>query len=758
VLKFFKRIARKKALQSTVGSRAFQNARLQKKLRKQAEALLPAAFAAYREGRHADVQALCLRALQDLPHYFDAMHLLGVSVLECGQFEEAKQILERAVVLDQGSADAHSNLGHALFNLKRYDEARACLEKALALKPNFPTAQRNLGNALLRLELGEQAIAAFMRAIQLKPDDADAYCNRGVAEMMLKRYEAAVISAERALAFRPRHFDAMVGKGLAHLELRHFEVAETAFNAALAIKPDMAELLAHRGRLHLQLGRRAEAEADFDAAAALDPSLELAWRGKAQVGLLTSSVAQAIVACKKVLEQNPTSEIGLTLLGVCLGRLGETAAAIQHFDRALEIKPDCDEAITRKIFYLDFLADADFAAQQATRRYWWDAIGSKFLRRKLAARPLDPQKRIVVGYVSADFRTHSAAFAFLPVLRSHDRANFQINCYSCSLTRDSLTAVFQSLADVWVDALGLSDDELADRIQADGVDVLVDLSGYTSGSRLGVFARRPAPVQVTAWGSGTGTGLRTMDHFFADPVTVPQDVRHLFAERVYDLPSVITMAPISEAQPSALPMLRNGFVTFGVFNRIDKISDEVLAVWSKLLRTVPDSKIVIKHFDLGEAFLRDGLVGRFVAQGVPQDRVICMGSTERRDHLLAFENIDISLDPFPQNGGISTWESLYMGVPVVAKLGNGASSRVAGAILKAIGLDDWVADDDDGYVAIAQKYASMPSHLEKLRADLPAKIASSPAGDVMVYTQKVEAGYRQFWRDYCATAPDAGSM
>jgi predicted O-linked N-acetylglucosamine transferase (SPINDLY family) len=743
-------------LQSTVGSRAFQNARLQKKLRKQAEALLPAALAAYREGRHADAQSLCVRVLQDLPHYFDAMHLLGVSALECGRFEEAKQILERAVALDQCSADAHSNLGYALFNLKRYDEARACLEKAVALKPNFPTAQRNLGNALLRLDLAEPAIAAFTRAIQLKPDDADAYCNRGVAEMMRKRYEAAVISAERALALRPRHFDAMVGKGLAHLELRHFEVAETAFNAALAIKPDMAELLAHRGRLHLLSGRKAEAEADFDAAVALEPSLEPAWRGKAQVGMLTGRVAQAIVACKKVLEQNPTSEMGLTLLGACLGRLGETAAAIQHFDRALEIRPDCDEAITRKIFYLDFLPDADFAAQQATRRYWWDAIGSKLPRRKLAARSLDPQKRIVVGYVSSDFRTHSAAFAFLPVLRSHDKANFQINCYSSSATRDSLAAVFQSLADVWIDAHSLSDDELADRIQADGVDVLVDLSGYTSGNRVGVFARKPAPVQVTAWGSGTGTGLQTMDYFFADPVTIPQNVRHLFAERVYDLPSVITMEPIFEVQSSALPLLRNGFVTFGVFNRIDKISDEVLAVWSKLLRTVTGSKIVVKHFALDEAFLRDGLVGRFAAQGVPQDRVICIGSTERRDHLQAFENIDISLDPFPQNGGISTWESLYMGIPVVAKLGNGASSRVAGAILKAVGLDDWVADDHDGYVAIAQKYASMPSHLEKLRADLPATIANSPAGNVMVYTQKVEAGYRQFWRGYCATTPDAG--
>jgi tetratricopeptide (TPR) repeat protein len=744
-------------LQRTVGSRDFQNARLQKKHRKAAEQL-QVAFAAYCEERHADVQSLCRRLLRDVPDYFYAMQLLGVSVLECGQFKEAKLILERAVALEPWSADAHSHLGFALLKLKRYDEARSCCERAIALKPDLPTAQSTLGNALLRLQLGEQALAAFTRAIQLKPDDVDSYCNRGTAEMMLKRHEAAVTSYERALALQPLHFESMVGKGLAHLELRHFEVAERAFNDALTIKPDMAELLANRGQLHLRSERRDQAKADFDAAIALEPSLELAWLGKAQVAMLEGNVAQAIVACKKVLEQNPASEIGLTRLGACFVKLGDAAAAIQHFDRALEIKPDCEEAITSKIFYLDFLSSADFAIQQAARRYWWDQVGCKFPRRQLPARSLDPHRRLVIGYVSADFKTHSAAFDFLPVLRSHDKTKFQINCYSCLPGRDSMTNAFRSVADVWVEAAVLSDDELADRIQADGVDILVDLSGYTAGNRLAVFARKPAPIQVTAWGSGTGTGLQTMDYFFADPVTVPHGVRHLFAERIYDLPSLITMDPITELHPSALPMLRNGFVTFGVFNRIDKISDEVLAVWSKLLCAVAGSKIVIKHIALDDAFQRDNLVGRFVARGVSQDRIICLGSSERRDHLLAFENIDISLDPFPQNGGVSTWESLYMGVPVVAKLGNGASSRAAGAILKGVGLDDWVADDEDGYVAVAQKYASVPSHLAKLRAGLPARIASSPAGNIKVYTQIAEAGYRQFWRDFCAANSDTGAL
>jgi predicted O-linked N-acetylglucosamine transferase (SPINDLY family) len=738
-------------LQSTVGSRAFQNARLQKKFRKQADALLPAAIAAYREGRHSDAQALCRRLLEGLPNHFDALHLLGVSELDCGRFEEAEQALAHAVSIDPQSAEACSNLGLVFFKLKRYDDARRYQEKAIALRPNFPTALTNLGNVLLRLKLTEQAIEAHERAIRLKADYTDAYCNRGMAELVLNRNEQANESFDRALSLRPRHLEALFGRALVNRNLRHFEAAENGFNAALALKPDAAEILAHRGLLHLQLGRFVQAEADLNAALALAPELEPAWEGKAKISLHAGNIAQAIMACKKVLEQDPNSEIGIAMLGNCLAKQGEITAAIEHFDRALAIRPDYESAITTKIFALDFEPNADFAIQQAARRSWWDAIGARIPRRTLQPRLLDPQKKIIIGYVSSDFRNHSAAFAFMPVLRCHDHENFRIICYSCFPMQDAVTSEARSLADDWVDAAGLSDNELADRIQADGIDILVDLSGHSAGNRLTVFARKPAPIQVSAWGHPTGTGLPTIDYILADPVSIPEAVRHLFVEKIHDLPCIITMEMVPDLHRPTLPMMRNGDVTFGVFNRIDKISDGALAVWSRLLRSIAGSKIVIKHGALDDPLLRDGLIGRFLTHGVPLDNVRCIGATSRRDHLAEFENIDISLDPFPQNGGVSTWESLHMGVPVVAKLGNSVSSRAAGAILKAIGLDDWVADDDDRYIAIAQKYASMPSRLEMLRAELPAKIANSDTGNFDIYTRKVEEGYRQFWRDYCAS-------
>ena len=713
--------------------------------------MLPAAIAAYQRGQYSDARTLCRQIVHDQPDHFDALHLLGVLELNGPRVEDAETFLRRAVKVQPRSAEAHSNLGLACAKLKRFEEARTWQEMAIALNPNFPTALTNLGNVLMRLRRYELAVEAHDRAIRLKPDYADAYNNRGMALLLLDRGLQADESFDRAVALQPRHLAALVGKAMANMRLRRFDAVQRALDAAFAINPQAPEALVHRGRLKLELEKFDEAGADFDAALAIDPTLESAWDSKANHSLLTNRIAQAIHACHKVLEKNPDSESALRWLGSCHAAQGDLTTALQLFDRALMLGPDVDGVMLKKIFAMEFLVDADFAAHQAVRREWWDRIGSKVSRRELRRSNLDPEKRIVVGYVSSDFMHHSAALTFIPVLRHHDHRQFEIIAYSCSLLHDDITDQCRALVDRWVDASCFSDDELADRIQRDQVDILVDLSGHSSGNRLAVFARKPAPVQVSACGSVTGTGLPTMDYLLADPIMIPAGARHLFAEQIHDLPCGITIDPPPAVKPTELPMLRNGFVTFGVFNRIEKASDSALSVWSTLLRQIPGSRIVFKNGSLNDPFLRDALLGRLVAHGIAVDRVRCIGSTPHIQHLAEFANIDVSLDPFPQNGGVSTWESLQMGVPVICKLGRSACSRAGGAIVKAVGLDDWVAEDDDGYIAIARKFASLPVELRTLRAELPARVASSNAGNNEFYTRCVEAGYRQFWRRYCAT-------
>jgi len=683
------------------------------------------------------------------------MHLLGMCAHDGRRLEEAQQLLERVIALDPRLHDAHNNLATVHFDLGDFEEARRCQERAIALKPNFAVALTNLGNTLMHLGQYEQALELHERAIKIKPDYADAFCNRGMVEILLGQIMRAKESFDRALLFQPRHAEAIVGNSMVSMELRHHEEAAAKLAMALAIKPGSPRILAQRGRLSYELQRLEPALADFEAALAISPKLELALRGKAQACLVMGKTAQAMAAATALIEQNPRSEMGLALMGFAYSNQGEMDAAIEYLDRALAIRPNYGDAIRGKIFLQDYRAEADFALQQAVRRDWWDLIGSKLPRRTLPKRPLDPEKRIVVGYVAAEFRQHSAGLTLLPVLRHHDHANFEIICYYSWPGADEYTAMFKSMADVWVDAWDLSDDELADRIQADNVDILIDVSGHTTGNRLQVFARKPAPIQATGFGHATGTGMQTMDYVLADPIFIPPPVRHLFAEKIHDLPCLITMEPVSDLPPSELPLLRNGYVTFGVFNRIYKISDDAIRVWSRLMRELPGSRIILKHGLLDDPLLRDGLVARFVAQGIAEENITCLGTTSRNDHLLAFGKVDISLDTFPQNGGISTWESLYTGVPVVAKLGNGASSRAGASIVAAVGLGDWVAEDDEGYVEIARKFASQPALLAELRASLPAQIAASPAGNVEIYTRELEAGYRRFWRDYCAAASES---
>jgi predicted O-linked N-acetylglucosamine transferase (SPINDLY family) len=308
------------------------------------------------------------------------------------------------------------------------------------------------------------------------------------------------------------------------------------------------------------------------------------------------------------------------------------------------------------------------------------------------------------------------------------------------------------VADKWVDAWRMTDDQLAEQIISDRIDILVDMSGFTSGNRLRVFARKPAPIQVTAWGHATGNGMPEIDYLFSDPVSTPANVRHLFAEKVYDLPCLITIdAPPASVKPALRPpCLANGYVTFGVFNRVDKISADAVRVWSQILKAVPQSKLTIKHGGLDDGALRQLLVEHFAAYGVTSDRIQCLGSTARLAHLAAYDGVDICLDPFPMNGGVSTWEALQAGVPVLAKLGNSNASRAAGAILSSVGLHEWVTDSEANYAALAIKYASQPEYLSKLRAELSARVLSSQSGNTKNYTRAVEAAYRAIWREYCA--------
>jgi predicted O-linked N-acetylglucosamine transferase (SPINDLY family) len=711
--------------------------------------LFAQATAHHRAGQLARAQAGYKKVLKKRPNHFNALQMLAVSEHQSGNFQSAERLLRRALLVNPQSDAARCDLGVVLAALQRPDEALACYDGLIASKPDFVNAHLNRGNLLLRLRRFAEAVTSYDKLIAINPQHIDALFSKGEALHELARFTDAISCYDRILAVKPADARALVNRGAAFKDLRRANEAIADFDLALAIDPNNTVACVNRGETLLALGRLDEALASFDRALSINAELELAWLGRANILMMTKKVTEALAACQRVLAIQPNSAKALAQIGQCHAFQGDAEAAVLYFDRSLAIKPDEETVLSNRIFTLDFSHEGDYARDQAARSEWWRQIGSKIAVEHPAQHEndLDPARRIVVGYISAEFRQHSSAYTFRPVLRNHDKSRFEVICYSSSLTEDDVTGSFRDAADRWRNVLQWSDHQLADCIRSDKVDILIDLSGHTGGNRLRTFARKPAPIQVTAWGHATGTGLPTIDYLFADPVMIPSEVRDLFAEQIYDLPCAIIIEPPPLAlRSSEPPATSNGYLTYGVFTRASRISDAVIGVWARILHSDVTSRLLIKDYLIDDFSIRTRLLENFAAHGIAPDRILLIGSTSREEHLAAYGRIDICLDPFPHGGGVSTWESLHMGVPVVTKLGNGTSRRVGGAFLSAIGMTDWTATNDDQYVEIALR--STADRLKTIRRELPDLIdrRCGPAA----YTRAVEEGYRTMWEKYCS--------
>ncbi len=712
--------------------------------------LFARASAFHHSGDIAQAQAGYIEILQSNPNHFDALHMLGVSEQQLGHSQSAERLLRQALLMDPQSAAARYAHAVTLSALRRHDEALACYDAVIALTPDFADAHMKRGLLLSQLGRFTDAIKSYDNALAIDPRHLDALQHKGEALHYLGRFDAAIACYDKILAVQPAHFAAVVDRGCAFKDLGRASEAIAEFDRALTLSPDHPIVLINRGETRLSLKQNAAALADFDRVIAINPGMALGWLGRANVLMLDKQVSQALQACEHALAIEPNSAKALTQIGQCHALLGNAQTAVSFFDRALAIKPDGEIALQSRIFSLDF-GDGDDALRQAARSEWWRRIGSPIAAKYPPHHDnkRDPNRRIVLGYVSGDFRHHSSAHAFRPVMQNHDKSQFELICYSTSPTTDHVTDSFRQHADRWRDVVQWTDDQLADCIRADKVDILIDLPGHTRGNRLRVFARKPAPIQVTAWGHGSGTGMPVMDYLFTDPVSVPAEARDLFAEQISYLPcTFIIEPPPLEQRAAEPPVTSNGYVTYGVFTRASRMSEQAIKLWARILRADAASRLILKDHMLDDVSIQTRLKENFAAHGVTPDRLSLMGSTSREEHLAAYRLIDIGLDPFPHGGGVSTWESLYMGVPVVTKMGHSQSTRVGGAILSAIGMTEWIAGDDDQYVDIALR--STPDQLRTIRNRLPDLIAArcSPAA----YTQVAEAAYRMMWERYCGRA------
>lgn len=608
-------------------------------------------------------------------------------------------------------------IGAFEFGRGRFDAAADRFRAAAAMAPSEASPPLNLGHALVNLHRYDEALAAYAMAAKNGPGRSAPLHGIGNALRRLGRLEEALPFLAKAVEAAPQDPDLHCAHGNALLGCRQYDAAVAAFRAAAAIRPDDAGLVNNVASALRFTGDMVAAAATYRRAIALQPDYA-----------------------------DAHANLALTLRDQ-----GHVQEGIDTLRRALDLDPGANANHSNLIFCLDFLPGLDAAAHQAERRVWHERHEVPLRSERQPHRnPPATDRKLRVGYVSADFKVHSASALFGPIVLGHDRGRFDITCYSSTVGEDFRSAMFAQQTEFR--RVGhLSDADLAAQVRSDGIDILVDLSGHTAGNRLLTFARKPAPVQVTAWGHATSTGLEAMDYFFADPFLVPAAERHLYAERIADLPCLLCFeAPHYAPAVAPLPADAHGSVTFGCLNRLAKVSREVLQVWAEILHGTPGSRLLLKGARMEEADNQARFLDAMAARNIGPERLVFRGETPHIRHLETYGEVDIALDPFPYCGGTTTCEALWMGVPVVAMAGRIPASRLGVAILSALGFPGLVAGDTAGYVALARGLAANLPLVRQLRSELRPRFAASPVGNVALYTRAVEDAYRGMWRDWVA--------
>ena len=738
-------------------------------------------------GRLQEARSLCEQRCRSAPDHAQAWFLLGAIHGQFGQFSEAETCCRRVVELEPLMPAAHYNLGVALLRQNRPTEAVSSFTRAVQLNPGFAEAFHDLGNALQMQGMLDAAVENYRKAIDLNPSLAEAYhnlarvlhqqrrldaaidsyrtavrCqpdnalmhfNLGTALWEQGAIEAAAQSCREAIRIKPDFVEAHLNLGAALQCLGRFDESSETYRRVLGMKPDAVEAHVNLGLVLWQSGRSAEAIESCARAIALRPGLAPAHNTMALALWDTGRLEEAAEHCRAALAGDPSFAEAHNTLATVLKDQSRPDEAIAHYREAIALDPSFARAHSNLLFTLNYVETLDGPAVLQEHLRWarLHAVASQGVPSS-HENDRDPGRRLRIGYLSPDFYQHSVALFIEPILAAHDRAQVEVYCYANVTRRDAMTGRLKGLADHWRDIAAASDTRVAELIREDRIDILVDLAGHTAGNRLPLFARRPAPVQVTYLGYLNTTGMAAMDYRFTDAWCDPPGVSDdLHTETLIRLEGGLLCLGVPHDSPEveALPALRSGFPTFGCFNNSAKITPDVIALWGGILRSVPDSHLLLKSKQFADPVNRRRYLGLFGEQGIEPARVELEGIGTWREYLERHHRVDIALDPFPYAGGTVTCHALWMGVPVITLAGRLGFARTGVSILSAIGLPELIADSRADYVAKAAALARDFDRLERLRAGLRARMQDSPLMDSRRCVATLEKSYRQMWRRWC---------
>lgn len=705
------------------------------------------------QGRLAESEASYREAIKIKPDYADAHLNLGTLLNNQGRLTEAEVSYRRVIEIKPQNSDAHLNLGILLYIKGRLTEAEASFRRVMEIKPDNADAYSNLGGLLMNQGRLTEAEVSCRKALLLKPDLFEAHNNLGGVLMDQGRLAEAEASYRQAVLLKPDLFAAHNNLGGVLMKQGRPNEAEASCRLALLLKPDNAKALSNLGTSLKEQGRLSEAESSYRQALAFEPDSAELHFFLGNVLKEQDRLAEAEASCRRALQIKADYADACNNLGGIFREQGRLEEAEASYRQALAIDPDYIAASS------NLLLNSNYLSNQSPQYYLEEARRFGVLANQRVTTPFTSwlcpaqEGRLRVGMVSGDLRRHPVGFFLESILSHIDQTKLELIAYTTSLRADALTERIRPHFSGWKSIAGMSDEDAARIVHSDSVQVLIDLSGHTAGNRLPVFAWKPAPVQVTWLGYFATTGIKQMDYLIGDPFVTPAAEDDHFCEAVWQLPETYLCfsRPEEHVLVKPLPALSGEGITFGCFNHLAKINDAVVALWSKVLLSVPNSRLFLKTKQLNDSAACEITVNRFANHGIEAGRLVLEGGSPRLELLEAYSRIDIALDPFPYPGGTTSVEALWMGVPVLTKKGDRFVSHVGESIAHNAGLSDWIAADESQYVEKAIAFAGDLPRLASLRASLRQQLLARPLFNSPRFARHFEKALCDMWKNWFET-------
>ncbi len=750
--------------------------------------VLSLAITHHREGRLEEAEKLYRVLLQANPNLPDANYNFAILAVSLGYVEESLPFFEKAIEVHSLSKEYYFGYIDALIRLDKMDRAKIALEEAswISNKEAIDELQKRIPEQERISEMGQKGTLCesmktrnprknkepsgkelsrwdtlfsggnyqegekhALKMTKKYPNSGNAWKLLGAAHVMMLDYQEAFRATKRAIKLLPGHSEVLYNLGTIFQALEMFPQAIEWYYKALELKPDYCEAYGNLGIIFRSQAKFPEAVECYHKALVVNPDTAAMHYSLGIVFDEQGNQSEAAKSYRKAIDLNPNYADAYTNLGNIFANQGKFSQAMECYYKSVEAEPKEGYTFGNILFYMNY--DPDKSAEEIYAAY--QEYNSRFAlplakHHQPHTNDKNPHRTLRVGYVSPDFNQHSVRHFLEPLLANHDTSVIEVYAYAELAKEDHMSQRYKGYCDHWIPTLGMSNEVLAQRIRSDGIDILVELAGHTNKNRLGVFARKPAPVSLSWLGYGYTTGLSAIDYYLTDEISVPVGSEHLFSEEPWRIESPCYAYSPAEGmgEVNLLPFNESGYITFGTLTRAARVNHRTIRVWAELLKRVPNSKLIINSKDYKDPSMKEMLVHRFNEHGIDEKRLEIGYSTPPWDVL---RRIDIGVDCFPHNSGTTLFETLYMGIPYVTLADRASVGRIGSSILHGVGRDEWIAHTEEEYIEKLVSLASDIPSLASIRAELREQMIKSPLMDGAGFTRKVEKGYKEMFARWC---------